>query len=195
MRKSLSRESSRRPEIVRGIADELSKSLGVPVSRNVLEPTNTFWIGHGLSGPIEREPVLLIEKKLEWRVFEEDMPGNVKEALAQFRSSLMSYGRSIKAMHRVCSSNLPDELADNKVVRSPDVAREAAVVSMLSWLTQPQQREETYSKVVRDQFLPRSKDTTTGMLVAWAFDTIHKGATEGLLIMLLGGQQPSEGDS
>ena len=178
-------ESSARPGIVRQVASELSKSLGVPVTRDVLGPKSEVWIGHGLIGSITLEPQLRIEGENEWRIFNADMPEKLRKSFENFRKSLMSYGRSIKEMHRVCSSQLPGELDDPSIVRNPDLAKEAAVVSMLSWLRQPQRKGITYSTFARREFLPKSKGTTTVSLGGWMIETRNKDADAELFIDLL----------
>ena len=178
-------EFSARPGIVKQVAAELSELLGVPITRDVLGPKSDVWIGHGLFGSLAQEPQLHIEGKNEWRIFDEDMPVKMRGSLTIFRQSLGKYGRSIKAMHRVCLSNLPVGLGDPSIVRNPDLAREAAVVSMLFWLTQPQKKGATYSVVARRDYLPKSKDTTTIELGAWAIETRITEATEALFIDLL----------
>ena len=184
----LRRESlkiSARPEIVKNVSLTISKRLGVPHSRDVLEPENEVWTGYGLFGSLTQEPKLHVERKLEWRVFEDEMTESMRKAFMTFRQDLMKYGNSIKTLHRVCSSNLPKALENPSVVRSPELAKEAAVVSMLHWLLQPHKEGETYSSVARREFLPKSINTTTVRLGAWVIDTREKGVTEKLFLDLL----------
>lgn len=178
-------ETSARPGIVRDFALKLSRSLGVPISRDVSRPGSEVWTGHGLLGPITQEPRLHMEKENQWRIFNEDMPQNLRTSFTNFQQALMSYGRSIKEMHRVCASNMPEELSDPSVVRSPELAKEAAVLSMLHWLRQPQDKEKPYSLVAGRDYLPKSKDTTTLALGAWVIETRQKDLTEKLYVDLL----------
>lgn len=178
-------ESSARPAIVRQVASKLSKLLGVPATSDVLRPKSQVWMGHGLTGSIKQEPQLHIEATNEWRIFNEDMPEKLRQSFAKFRQSFMKYGRSIKVMHRVCSSNLPSELDDPSIVRYPDLAKEAAVVSMLSWLRQPHNNGNAYSAVTRRDFLPKSRNATTVELGAWRIETRDKDLTEKLFLDLL----------
>ena len=178
-------EASAKPGIVQDIAQELSQSLGVPATRNVLAPGSKDWIGHGLFGPIRHEPKFHIAKEPRWRIFNEEMPASLRGSLSRFQKALMSYGRSIKAMHRVCSSNLPEEFKDPNFVRSPEVAEEAAVLSMLNWLRQPKKIGTGYAEEVRREFLPQSINTNTLSLGAWKIETARAGVTEKLFLDLL----------
>ena len=174
-----------RPKIVRDMALELSKTLGVPTARDVLGPNSDVWIGRGLFGAITQEPKFHVEQKNEWRIFDDEMPAKLSKAFTTYRHALMNYGSSIKAMHRVCSSNLPKELDDPNIVCSTELAKEAAVVSMLHWLLQPHKKGETYSSVARRELLPKSINTTNVILGAWLIDTREKAVTEHLFLELL----------
>lgn len=174
-----------RPKIIRDVALELSELIGVPITRDVLGPKSDVWIGHGLYGAIKQQPKLHVEQKNEWRIFDDDIPESLRKSFALFRQALMSYGSSIKAMHHVCSSNLPKKLDGPNIVRIPELAKEAAVLSMLHWLLQPHKKGETYSSVARRELLPKSINTTNVILGAWLIETREKVVTEHLFLELL----------
>lgn len=174
-----------RHKIIRDVALELSELVGVPITRDVLGPKSEVWIGHGLFGPITQEPKFHVERKNEWRIFDDEMSARLSKAFTTFRQALMSYGSSIKAMHHVCSSNLPKALDDPNMVRIPELAKEAAVLSMLHWLLQPHERVESYSSLARRKLLPKSKNTVNVVLGAWMIETREIAVTERLFLELL----------
>lgn len=169
-------EGSNRREIACSVASELSKTLSVPLSGEILEPNCSKWPGPGLAGLIEQEPELVFGTTRERRIFDKTMSTSTRKLFSDFRSAMRSFGRSIKTIHRKLSAELPRELSDPGVVRYPQFAKEAAVVSMLYSLARSNEGSEAYYEFIGREGLVAAEGVTTIRLGGWAFDMSGHGA-------------------